>query len=117
MFLQDPDPVTFSDNPIYEEYPRISTPLPERDISLMINADGSHRAEPDVQYEKFRITLETKTLDFKVRGLQRVPGDIISGSFSMYDEADSRKTNRQPYWMSWIFNKIETTFTNRYKPR
>lgn len=116
-FFKTDESLLFFDNPIYQEYVRSSTRLDQRNISLTLE-NGLHKVDPDVQYEKFRITLETRKVNFKVRGANPCPTGIISGHFCMCDD-DSSNSNgilSCQNWKNWISNKIEEKLTKIYKP-
>lgn len=119
MLILLQNPIKFVDNPLYEKYPRCSTPLPERQMKS--SPKPTKKEKPDIQYEKFRISLETTKFEFKVRGVnQRIPG-LISGQFLMYGCPTSDTDSRQSAYKNfkrWISSKIEVSkFSLRYKPR
>lgn len=88
---------------------------------MMLNKNcGSQKILPDFQYEKFRITLETKKINFKLRGKKLVSSDIISGNICMFDDDKSVKStsttsSRLQDLGSCISNKLVTTLKHLYK--
>lgn len=82
---------------MHGDYPKTSTVLPEWCVAIVTDKmRDSSKAERDIDYEKFKIRLETRKNSFKLRGMKSTHKKILSGNLCMrYGNSSQIKMNAQ----------------------